>query len=315
MGNCLITKLKETVNNDSLEYLGKGEFLVVVGSSGMRVLNFYHKGEVHLTLISGNANNISTQSYTTQDDNEFVVNGRDGAVHNSADANAYGLTFSGSGSYKFRYDKYNFMPYVSQDQQMLLQVNVNDIRWIIDEIGIPYFATGNEYNWGLPMNGDFGKILSKWKSSQFKLLQKEVGGTYYASDCSGNIAQLVAKTDLTQIALQLCSNITGNLSSLSNHPNKANITTLNFANTPNVEGNLDAVLSNFIALTTFNGENNAKFYGSLDSVAQAFIAAGRQAGTSLVIRGNMTNVSPNPTSGKTISFISDGQGGVTYTIS
>jgi hypothetical protein len=309
--NCLVTKLKGSVQNENLPIYGKGIIEVVVSDNTTNELHYEGKGKIEFELLEGNVDNFTYPTHITfmsKSGNKITVN--KSGIHDSTDTAWAPIMFTAPGYYKIRYDKYNCKPKCNSYHTIWAGVSADDFSVYNIDLG----KYGNDFYTISITSGKLEDILSKF-TGKFIQEYATYGGKMYSSKVGGDISQFNNNDNIQNIDISVNSNLSGDLTSFLQHPNKDNIQTLSFANVSRLTGNLEAVLPNLPSLLLFNGENNSNYTGSLENIAQACIANGRQAGTTLTIRGNMVNVLPNPKNkGKVISFISDGQGGVTYTI-
>lgn len=316
--NCLVTKLKGSVQNDNLPVFGTGimEVEVALASVGTpALLHYTGKGPIVFEIIEGDVSSVTypqQHTFMRKEGNKIYVDRND--TYDSKSASWFPIQFTTTGAYKIRFNKYNCRPKVSNWDQafrIAFRTSVDDIKYIDTDLG-----KYDDYTNTLLLGEGSLKDAVKLFSNKFiQVFQRDHTQGWFLSLVSGDISALLDIADLTFIECALLPNITGDIASLTAHQNKTNITVIEISNCDAISGNLNTVLPQFPALTRFNGENGYKFTGNLDTIATNCIAAGRQAGTSLIIKGNLQNVVPNPTiAGKTINFISDGQGGVTYEI-
>lgn len=278
MNNCLVTKLKATVNDDSLLKLGEIR-LTIAPTSSAKTLQIASTEPVVVEIvkvISGNGT-FSWREGT---------NVSKATIPPTLDS-YYSLTFS-EGEYIVSIsNKYAIIRLSTSDNLDVLLLN-GDLS----------------YSEGLTTYILPTKVFSDSDISQFENKPITAFTPGPNNNLTGSINVFSNLTSIIQINLQVPEGndkIYGNISALSL---SKNIQTCLLGRRTNIEGNIN-VFNSSIALTKLD-VYQTKVIGDIDTLAQAQIAAGRTSGSLWINSSSlMTNAGSPLTGVKIITFNAD----------
>lgn len=274
MGNCLVTKLKGVVSNDSLVKLGEMVFDLSANQVYTGVNVSVSAGTV--LYVSGTAQIWDGNNANRLDDGEkYTVSG-----------NAY-LVFRGGtdGGKIIVGNKYNYnkLSFNCPPQETFDSILV----WYSGPFNVIVLRDFFEQNVTEPIKGKSG------------ITAFNVFGTDTNKDIYGNLSDIVAsKNTLTQVNI-MNTNIGGNLSNIAGSA----LTNFNAWHNRSVFGDI-ASLGLCTSITVINALDT-NITGTADSYAQAAVTAGRTSGSVEFHIGTNTN--------KRITFGSQYTGGYTIT--
>ena len=247
MGNCLVTKLNEVVNNSNLKKLG--------------VLRF----EVDVTSISDNRNRKNTIHCNINNHCKFkIVSGPEGGQIIKIGISEALDVPKGT---EFFLDNSLDMYYFSKIGKYVIEItNKYDITYfnITHNVSIllndmKYFNTLQSVALnGKNVIGNFNDLLTSYMTNM--RINNRIDSTQYVSaeTIVGDIAK-IANTPMKTFIAEWCKGITGNLSSLSSHPT---LSTLVINNTNTITGRISDVTS-IPHLSNFQCVGNKLITGSL----------------------------------------------------
>lgn len=282
MNDCLVTKLKASVNDDSLLKLGEIK-LTIAPTSSSKTLQIASTEPIVVEVvkvISGsgtfswnNGTNVSKDIIPPTLDSYYQLTFSEGEYIVSI-SNKYAITWLASG----------------------------------DNLNILLLNGDLSYSEGLTTYNIITKVFSNRDISQFGNKPIKSFSPKSDNNLSGSINVFSNLTSINSINLQASEDndkIYGNISAFSL---SKNIQRCLFGRCLNIEGNID-VFNRSIALTQLDAFRT-KVIGDIDTLAQAQIAAGRTSGSLWINASNLTNSGVPFTGVKTITFNSG-----SYTIS
>lgn len=254
MSNCLITTLKESVNDDSL--LKLGEMKLSVDSTSVVGINWYAANNCTMTIVG---DGYFTDSTGSSNLGKTVTKSGETTVYSSA------------GKYDIVVEKYK----VSRLNILTLNVVTLDFD---DFTGVPFtwcegsiIADGDldtvfklpniiriaiNFKDYIPHDGNINLLSGKANFAHFR--------AWHNPKLTGDLSAFENMPYLNNLGIENCPNVTGNLDSLSQD---TALTKINIYNNSNIEGNLTAV-SNITSLILLQISKCSKITGSLASLAR-----------------------------------------------
>ena len=249
--NCLVTKLKANVNDNSLLKVGEMFIDIIEQGTPTNISNrlcLNSSSDLIIEVENGEAN-------ITLDEN--MVSGWTNKITLSKSVTAPAPIFVRNGNYRLKVlSKYNLTEVGRYAADMIQNAISVDTKYLKYSQNLQYIYS--------KLSGDISNL--KGCTKLLKL------GWYYLSDktiniaygkLTGNLSDLASLTTLTSIILPF-SNLTGSLSDLA--PLTA-VTTISVANCPNITGNLSD-LAPLTALTTINVNGCPNITGTINDLAQ-----------------------------------------------
>lgn len=253
MKNCLVTKLKASVDNDSLLKLGEGVFLAKYSSSAWYIFSVY-TAEVPKGIVTVTGATVKSGGEKIDANHFYAGYTLNGAV-NLENASAGAIV-------KFSVDnKYNLSKITSAPLNGFADVKYcHLVEFFLTPALIPFdniesLNLDEMQGWVNPLE------LTKFNV--------DLNNLNAANYLYGDIANLAQFTNLTELVI-VQSNISGNIASLAP---LVNLTTLQFNKNANITGNI-ASLGTLVNLTTLNSFNT-NLIGSIEGFVQAQRTAGR----------------------------------------
>lgn len=242
MGNCLVTKLNEVVNNSNLKKLGVLRFEVDVTSTNRSANNLLHSNinnYCKFTIVSGPEGGQIIQIGASEALD--VPKGTEFFLNNSADM----YYFSKIGKYVIEItNKYAITIFrIAHDVSILL----DDMKYsnILQHVGLK----------GKNVIGNFNDLLTS--NMTYMNLRNDIESVS-AETIVGDIAK-IANTPMVTFISEFCNGITGDLSSLSSH---STLSTFAVNNATKITGKISDI-TGIPHLSNFQCDGNKLITGSL----------------------------------------------------
>lgn len=242
MGNCLVTKLNEVVNNSNLKKLGVLRFEVDVTSTNRSANNLLHSNinnYCKFTIVSGPEGGQIIKIGTSEALD--VPKGTEFFLDNSADM----YYFSKIGKYVIEItNKYAITIFrIAHDVSILL----DDMKYsnILQNVGLR----------GKNVIGNFNDLLTS--NMTYMNLRNDIESVS-AETIIGDIAK-IANTPMVTFISEFCNGITGDLSSLSSH---STLSTFVVNNATKITGKISDI-TGIPHLSNFQCDGNKLITGSL----------------------------------------------------
>lgn len=266
MGKCLVTKLKETVNNDSLVKIGEARFLISSNANYI-IVAADTANKVQLTLKGGTFDGGSNQAYASTSTSATKKPVSDGGVIEMTADNKYNITY--------------LSDVFPVDFGQLAYSRITNISHINTRVNEEFVNRLNAE--GVTIDGAASFVYPEL----VKRFSLDFSGVKIAA-IGGNLASLSKFTGITELTLRT-TKVYGDIDSLKN---LTELNTLSLSNSADILGDIKS-LGKCTKLTNLSVAGTG-VSGTLEDFVKAQRAAGRTAeSTGITVYAANTNVTFN----------------------